>query len=263
MRAFVSHSSGDIDLAKLAVELLRTALNLRSDDIRYTSEPGYGLRAGADIEETLRQDVLEADVVIRLLTPNSLASTWVVLELGARWGANKTLIPLCANGTRPSTLKDPLGALLALDCSDRTQLHKLVEDVAQCLGGRLDNPSSYTPVIDRLADAASTTAGSAAHAGTAQEIGGRLSEPAKQLLMEASEAKDRTILVITSMGGKVIRSNGEHLSEIGNPGEEAVWDEALKESVALGLVEDPNGEGQVFYVTNRGYEMADQLRETN
>ena len=48
MRVFISHSSKDKEVASLVVELLRSALNLRSDDIRYTSEAGYGLPAGAN-----------------------------------------------------------------------------------------------------------------------------------------------------------------------------------------------------------------------
>ena len=108
MRVFVSHSNKDKELASRVVELLRRALNLRSDDIRYTSEAGYGLPAGANIEQSLRQDVRDADVLIGLLTPNSLSSIYVIFELGARWGMNKTNIYLYAKGMTPEKLGSPL-----------------------------------------------------------------------------------------------------------------------------------------------------------
>ena len=158
MRVFISHSSKDKKLAEQLVQLLKNAFILRSDDIRYTSAPGYGLEGGTPILETLRKDVLEADVVIGLLTPQSLDSIYVIFELGARWGAKKPMIPLCAQGVTPNKLSEPLKSLVAFDCSDKVQLQRFLEDVARILALDPEKPSTYAQQIDQLADAASAAA---------------------------------------------------------------------------------------------------------
>ena len=154
MRIFISHSSEDKDLADRLVSLFRQALNLSSDDIRYTSSPGFGLTTGEPILEALRKDVKEAAVVIGLLTTNSLNSTWVTFELGARWGLGLRLFPLCAKGLKPGNLPEPLKSLTALDCADEAQLQRLLEDVAQKLAIDLDRGSSYSHLVVQCAGAA-------------------------------------------------------------------------------------------------------------
>src|SRR5207247_750725 len=96
----ISHSSRDKDLAEVLIELLRTALNLAANQIRCTSVDGYRLPAGVDTHEQLRKEVKSARVLIGLLTPNSSSSSYVLFELGARWGAELPMIPLLA-GTAP------------------------------------------------------------------------------------------------------------------------------------------------------------------
>ncbi|MEZ5302630.1 MAG: TIR domain-containing protein [Verrucomicrobiales bacterium] len=79
---FVSHSGADAGLARLLAELLRNALNLAPERIRCTSVDGYRLEVGADTNETLRIEVRQARAFIALLTRNSIASTYVLFEMG-------------------------------------------------------------------------------------------------------------------------------------------------------------------------------------
>lgn len=157
MQIFVSHSSEDKELAEELVTLLRTALNLKSRDFRFTSSPGFGIPTGSNIQESIRQDVRDATVAIGLLTPASLKSIWVIFELGARWGLEQPIFPICANGVTLQSLPDPLKSLAAVDCTDRLQLQKFVEDVANELNRDTDTASSYYPLIDRLTETASQT----------------------------------------------------------------------------------------------------------
>ena len=103
MRVFISHSSNDIRVAELLIDLLRKALNLKSEEIRCTSVDGYGMPGGASVDETLRVEVHDAELLIGIVTPASLKSAYVMFELGARWGAGKRMIPLLASGATPST----------------------------------------------------------------------------------------------------------------------------------------------------------------
>lgn len=258
MRVFISHSSKDKELASRVVELLRSALNLRSDDIRYTSEAGYGLPAGANIEQGLRQDVRDAEVLIGLLTPNSLSSIYVIFELGARWGMNKTNIYLYAKGMTPEELGSPLKDYNGLDCSKTEYMHRLVEDVAKCLNVNSDRTSSFVSLIEQICELASVVENPTVAAGD-QEAHLSLSDEAKRLLMEASRDPDGRILVLRTQAGMALRTNGKHLGEIGDPRQEALWIATLKELKSYDLIEDRQGNGKLFSMTNNGFNVADEI----
>ncbi|MDH3233824.1 MAG: toll/interleukin-1 receptor domain-containing protein, partial [Alphaproteobacteria bacterium] len=104
VQVFISHSSRDTNLAKSVIDLLRSALNLPASEIRCTSVPGYKLPGGAETDNQLRSELLEAPVFVGLVTEAGMASAYVLFELGARWGAKKQLIPLLAPGVSPSIL---------------------------------------------------------------------------------------------------------------------------------------------------------------
>lgn len=139
---FVSHSSKDAHLAEAIVDLLRSALALTAREIRCSSVDGYKLPAGVNTESKLREEVNAASVVIGLITPNSLASAYVMFELGARWGSGLFLAPLLA-GVRSHELTGPLSLLNALSGDNEPDLHHLLEGVGQMLHKPLQNTASY------------------------------------------------------------------------------------------------------------------------
>ena len=150
LRVFISHSSKDVDLIRELVVLLEKALTLRSNEIRCTSLDGYRLPGGADVESQLRSEVKSASVLVGLLTPASLASHYVLFELGARWGAGLPLIPLVAASDDRSRLHGPITALNILDLSNASQTHQLLQELATQLGVALDSAASYNAQLDRL-----------------------------------------------------------------------------------------------------------------
>jgi hypothetical protein len=146
---FISHSSKDAPLALALIELLTSGLGLQSHQIRCSSVDGYRLPVGVNTETKLREEVNASRVVIGLITPNSLASAFVMFELGARWGANQFLAPLLA-GVKPSELTGPLSLLNALSSNNEAQLHQLLRDVSKQLGLTLQDPASYVRYISAV-----------------------------------------------------------------------------------------------------------------
>ncbi len=152
---FISHSSKDAALAQALIDLLRAGLGLHANQIRCSSVDGYRLSIGVNSESELREEVNAAKVVIGLITPNSLASYFVMFELGARWGANLFLAPLLA-GVQPSELSTPLSFLNALSANNESQLHQLLDNISKKLRLSLEATHSYVrhvSTVKTLADA--------------------------------------------------------------------------------------------------------------
>jgi TIR domain len=154
----ISHSSKDVDLAAALIELLRAGLGLLATQIRCSSVDGYRLPAGVDTDAQLRKEVADAGVLVGLLTPNSLASTYVLFELGARWGTQRPMIPLLA-GVTPEEMRGPHRVLNALSCSSESQLIQFVEDAGRELKIEPQSSSSYLDKVrsvKTLSDAVET-----------------------------------------------------------------------------------------------------------
>jgi TIR domain len=153
---FISHSSKDRKLAEALTDLLKGALGLMSHDIRCSSVDGHRLPVGVDTQSKLRQEVTAARAVVGLVTPSSLSSSYVMFELGARWGAELFLAPLLA-GVRARELTGPLGLLNALSASNEAELHQFLEDIATKLGLSVQPVAGYLRYVSRVREAVDLT----------------------------------------------------------------------------------------------------------
>ncbi|NQT72317.1 MAG: toll/interleukin-1 receptor domain-containing protein [Chloroflexi bacterium] len=154
---FICHSSVDAEVAEALIDLLRSALNIPAERIRCTSVDGYMLPAGASTDEQLRQEVHEATTFIALITQASLASAYVLFELGARWGAHLHFAPVLSSGADASIMRKPLENLHALKLYVTAQVHQLVDEIAYQLNRTKSSASAYQKQLDNLVDLASKT----------------------------------------------------------------------------------------------------------
>jgi ricin-type beta-trefoil lectin protein len=148
---FISHSSQDKLIAKALVVLLRAALDIPASQIRCTSVEGFKHTAGTLTEKQLRSELLSAKVFLGLITPISLQSTYVLFELGARWGADLPFVPLLAGGAKASILRQPLSDRNSLSCESRADLQQLVIDVSKVLGRSPGAAQTFQEQLDDLA----------------------------------------------------------------------------------------------------------------
>jgi hypothetical protein len=148
---FISHSSNDVAIAEALILLIRDAIpDLPPGAIRCTTVPGYKLSGGADTDNKLRQEMLSARVFIGLLTNQSLASTYVLFELGARWGSGSRFSPLVAAGLPTSGLKAPLSGMHAQSCEVETDLHQMLGEIADWLDLKRVGPEVYDGRLKKL-----------------------------------------------------------------------------------------------------------------
>lgn len=147
---FISHSHKDVELVRRLIALLRSSLNLPSKEIRATSLDGFRLPGGANTADRLRHEVQEAKVLIGIISISSLNSTYVIFELGARWGSGKPMVPLLVSDVDLDLLAEPLQEMNALSCRSSAQLYQLVEDIAGYLGVPVDSAAAYQEYVEDI-----------------------------------------------------------------------------------------------------------------
>lgn len=162
MKVFISHSSSDVLVAETLIEFLRAALPLSTDDIRCTSVDGYKLPVGANVDEHLRTEVFNAVVFVALLSPSSLRSPYVLFELGARWGAKRSIVPITVGGLKPGELQSPLAAVHSINGAYEPDALQLVDDLAKQLACKPERASGYNKALKQFLFAAQQSAGKAA-----------------------------------------------------------------------------------------------------
>jgi hypothetical protein len=150
IRVFISHSSKDVEVAKELIQLLHTALGLKADDIRCTSVDGYRLPAGVSTDEQLKVEIFDSEVFIGLVSADSMRSHYTLFELGARWAADRIMVPLLIDKKGSELLQGPLRGINALNAYEEAQLLQFVAEVGKELKIKPDNPSAYLSLIKRL-----------------------------------------------------------------------------------------------------------------
>ena len=150
MDIFISHSSQDRDIAKSLIEIIRSALNIPANRIRCTSLSGYKLPIGASTDDQLRNEIFDSKVFIGIISPASIHSSYVLFELGARWGARLPLLPLTTSKMGITLLEGPLKNINALDCCIKEDLFQFINDLSGHLEIPPENPSVYNEKINEL-----------------------------------------------------------------------------------------------------------------
>ena len=259
MRIFVSHSESDSEFAGLLVDLLEKALSLRGDDILCTSVDGHRLPGGQSTDERLRSDTQDAELMIGLITPNSMRSMYVGFELGARWGSQKTLIPAFALGVSRRDWRGP--RITELDCSNVSQVYQLVEEVANHLSIVANSPSLYANEVNLLVQASVEWTDTADNSQPVPQ-GPSISSDATTLLTDAVEDAENglgAIVKTKTLGGTFIQTNGKNFGEADDRRSIARWEAAIEELLRVGYLEDPTGRDSLFQVTHQGFEFIGSL----
>ena len=152
---FISHSSKDRVLVDSFVKALEASMVIPEGGIRCTTLPGYRLRAGAHTSSALRTEIAEAQILIGVLTPESLESGWVMFELGAAWGACKPVLTVSV-GIDYEFMPGPLKETNATDAASRAELEQLFEEIRESLNFQRRKAGRATEALDELVEEAET-----------------------------------------------------------------------------------------------------------
>jgi hypothetical protein len=166
LKIFISHAAVDEPLAKALVACLLSSMVLDDEDIRCTSVAGHMLPIGSDFTQTILRDLEDAAVVVGLITRNSVSSGWVLFELGATWGARKTLWPLVTDEIDPKTLPGALAARHVARLSKNTDVAQFLDEIIKRVSAK---PRSHAKMAQSVSDLLAAHAAHIAAASSRKE----------------------------------------------------------------------------------------------
>lgn len=176
-KIFVSHSAADVTLASALIDCLLSSIILKDEDIRCTSVPGHKLPVGSDFVSTLLDDIGESSVVVGLITPQAIKSSWVLFELGATWGAKKNLKPLVTDNVEMKSLPGPIAGRHVARISSREDIAQLVEELTRLTGEEPRSAAKRDNAIAALLDEHCRFLAAAPRSATEQKVQMKSKEP--------------------------------------------------------------------------------------
>ena len=87
----------------------------------------------------------------------------------------------------------------------------------------------------------------------------QLSDESRILLKEASQDRNGTVMHLRHLGGTNIQTNSKNFIESNERREIARWEAAIKELVSKELLIARGYKGEIFEITNLGYQIADMI----
>jgi hypothetical protein len=91
-RLFISFARPDESLARALAEWLHRGCRVPEELITCTA--WNDIEGGQDVQDHLRKELKESVLFLPLVSPNYFQSAYAVLELGAAWGYEKTILPV-------------------------------------------------------------------------------------------------------------------------------------------------------------------------
>jgi TIR domain len=111
IRVFVSYAMEDRVVAE---ELMNQLGRLPKFQVYTTNR----ISAGEKWQSEIKKELSRSDYFLVLLSPTSVQSKWVQLELGAAWGLNKSIIPVVTSQDVVKRIPLELGNLQVIQMSD-------------------------------------------------------------------------------------------------------------------------------------------------
>ena len=217
------------------------------------SSPEMGDRPQAILNRQVLQgcDILIAAFWTRIGTPTGLAQSGTVEEIEEHIATNKpallyfSSVPVregSGDATQFSALKE-----FKNSCRERGLIEEY--DDLSTLHAKLTRQLALT-VIRHLGQ-------SIDEFGTAFNLDSAILSPeSTQLLLTAADSADGTVMQFNMIEGLAISANSQEFVEPNDPRSEARWRAAVRELIEAGYLEDRSGNGEIFHVTQPGYDAA-------
>jgi hypothetical protein len=147
-KIFISHSSLDkIYVQHFVEQVLKLGLDIPANRIFCSSLDGHGIQSGEYIPDKIREEILNANLIILFISKNYKQSEICLNEAGASWVTldKRDVIPIIL----PDTNFNELGVLdlgrLAIEITQEEDILKFIQDSKS----KLNNDFNLTRVIEK------------------------------------------------------------------------------------------------------------------
>jgi hypothetical protein len=157
-KIFISHIHEDQQAALYLSEFLHAKLETQPEDIFLSSNQQISL--GSEWLQAIGRSMATATIIIALFSRESATRQWVHFEAGgAFFNKNKSLIPLCIGGIKPTELGKPYANIQGADLHEWNTAQYLIRTITKALRPelRLQASLQFEPedaavrkLIDRL-----------------------------------------------------------------------------------------------------------------
>ena len=150
-KIFISHRHKDEPIVAALIDCLDRFLEIERSDIRCTSVVPYRLPVGENTSDRLRAEISDAEVVLGILTTDTLESSYVAFELGSAWGQQVWTCPLLARGATQANIPDPIRDLAPLFLTEERDCRQLLADLADMTTLQRRPRGGGRPLDERIA----------------------------------------------------------------------------------------------------------------
>ena len=247
-RIFLSHSDPDKDMVLEYKEVL--------EEIGYKPWlDDEAMPAGTSLERGLRKGMQESCAVVFFVTANFKDEGFLKAEIDCAVAEKRqsgfAIITLILHDSGEAfdaeSVVPPLLQTFVWK-QPRSQLQALIEILRALPKNVTEDPaSSSTP---------------STNPENRQETGPNLSEDAKFVLKAAAKKDNGMVISKQTTGGATVWAGGEYMASDDSPREAARWKAAIEELQHHHYIEDMSHNGEVFQLTNAGWNMAESLLDS-
>lgn len=255
IKIFISHSSLDVEFVSDLVDLLED-IGIRREQLFCSSVPGYGIPLGEDIYEYLRKEFQDYDLhVIFVLSENYYNSVASMNEMGAAWVLQYKYTTILLPGFDFPQIKGAINPRiigLKLDAEGDIVREKLNE-----LKNTIVEEFHLSQMSDIRWEKKRDNYLKNINKNITHKF--KIGDAAIELLRGASADPQGTIMRINTLSGLTIATSGKNYVESQEGRETAKWEKALRDLLDNNLIKMQGKKGELFVVTQEGYDFIDSL----
>ena len=205
-------------------------------------------------------DLLVAMFWTRLGTSTGVAESGTVEEIKEHLAANKTAMLYFSTARADLALVDQDQYNQLNTFKDSIRQIGIVEEYGSAadFGNKFGRQLAQT-INDNLSHMGNTEEEVRVSSARGYDATDALDDEATRLLRAAAEMSDGTVRIVRTLEGLHVQAGREAFCEPGNARSEARCQRIIKELESLGYLEDRTGRGEILYVTDRGFSLADSL----
>lgn len=255
-KVFISHSSIDKNYVTSLVELLED-IGLNEQQVFCSSVSGYGIPLDEDIYDYLKLQFDNHELhVILVLSDNYYGSVACMNEMGAAWMLQSKYTTVLLPGFEFKNIKgaiNPRKIGLKLD-NDLTDVKEKLGQLKDSLLEEFNLPPITDVRWERKRD-------NFINSLSNLTVANSLSQHALSILESACSDPQGTIIKSATLSGLSITVGRKDFVSSQERREVAKWENAIEELEAVDFIQQRGSKGEIFVVTQKGYEYIEQLHK--